>query len=229
MSLNEVSEINFATTGANPTAQISIDNTGDILLTPATGATVLFNNLSLSGASSSDPTATITADASGDIILTPASGAKCNLGGVVLYTNDSTQYIQSNGFSNLCIGNSDENAISLQSTNYITLNGLQVSGGKAGTTIQTATSTDSITVSAANVSITASAAATTANPNIELTGNIIGFNGQVEMMNNSPLVLATCYSGISTATGAIMYYNESIVVFIEGSWYPLSMGSAITF
>ena len=71
MSLNEVSEINFATVGSNPQAQILIDNTGDLLLSPATGAAVLLNNLSLSGTSSSDPIATITADATGDITLTP--------------------------------------------------------------------------------------------------------------------------------------------------------------
>jgi hypothetical protein len=149
MSL-DATNINFATIPENPTASMYIDNDGNLNMFPATDAAVLFNNLSLSGASSSDPTATITADASGDIILTPASGAKCNLGGVVLYTSDDTQYIQSNGFSNLCIGNSDENSVSIQTTNTITLNGLQV---VSGTTISPVVSTNSVSMTGASIEL----------------------------------------------------------------------------
>jgi hypothetical protein len=151
MSINEVSQINFFTETTNPTAQISIDGTGDLLLSPATDAAVLFNNLSLSGTSSSDPTATITADASGDIILTPASGAMCIVGGVEMYTKDYNQYIQSNGFSNLYIGNGDENSINLSSTSIITLNGIEISNG---TTITTTTAATDLYIGSATVSAT---------------------------------------------------------------------------
>jgi hypothetical protein len=148
-----LSKLNFSTVYGNPKAQITIDNNGNLNMNPATDAAVLFNNLSLSGTSSSDPTATITADASGDILLTPASGAKCNIGGVVLYTSDDTQYIQSNGFSNLCIGNGDENAIAIQSTNVITLNGLEISGGTTGTTISPVSDTASVSMTGASIEL----------------------------------------------------------------------------
>jgi len=138
-----------------PQVNFTCDASGDILLKPTTGdQSVIINSLILNGCDTSGcPTATIAADVSGNLNLTPASGAKCNLGGVVTYTNNNTQYIQSNGFSNLCIGNSDENSIAIQTTNIITLNGLEIA---SGTTIQPVTSTDSITVSAASINFTPS-------------------------------------------------------------------------
>ena len=219
MSINSVSAINFSTVAANPQASISIDTTGNLLLSPASGAkcniggvvlytsddtqyiqsngfsnlcigngdenaiaiqttnVITLNGLEISGGTTIQPvtsTDSITISAtditlnslqidastsptissSGDITITPASGSKCNIGGVVLYTNDDTQYIQSNGFSNMCIGNGDENAIAIQTTNIITLNGIEIS---SGTTIQTSTSTDSMTLSASTLNFTPSA------------------------------------------------------------------------
>jgi hypothetical protein len=101
----------------------------------------------------SNPQAQISVDSSGDLLLTPASGAMCNVGGVEIYTNNNSQYIQSNGFSNLYIGNGDENSINLSSTNYITLNGLQVA---SGTTIQPVVSTNAMTLSASSINFTPS-------------------------------------------------------------------------
>ena len=135
------------------------------------GGPIVTDNLILSGGSSSG-SATITSDASGDIILTPASSASTNINGLVISGESSGIYsICPSASSNITIGSTSGylQSLNLYSTGNmdlqspiiglyggISLNSLQVNTSTSPT-ISTASTSDSITLSASTLNFTPSA------------------------------------------------------------------------
>ena len=165
------------------------------------GGPLITDNLILSGGSSSG-SATITSDASGDIILTPVSGAVCNVGGVEIYSSGGSQYIQSSGFSNLNIGNGEENGIAITSTGFITLNSLSVN---ASTLPTISTTTD-----ASDLYIGGSTTGNTTCSNIGICAtNEISLNFLQVNADGSPTIQPAFSSDSLTLSGSTLNFTPS--------------------